>query len=169
MTEQATAKPEAPALKKEWQPRIIGFLCYWCSYTGADMAGTARMKYPANVDVVKTMCSGRVDPEMITMAFANGADGVLVCGCHIGDCHYMIGNHKTMARMPLIRKILLDLGIEPQRFRHEWVSAAEGEKFSRLVKEVTDQVRKLGPLNWPKLMHQRGVGHGKDLKPWGDA
>ncbi len=166
-TAGTTGQRAAPAA--EWQPRIIGFLCYWCSYTGADMAGTARMKYPANVDIIKTMCSGRVDPELITTAFAGGADGVLICGCHIGDCHYMVGNHKTMARMPLVKEVLEELGIEPGRFRHEWVSAAEGEKFARLVREVTEEVRKLGPLDWPGLMRRRGVGHGQDLKPWGEV
>ncbi|HQF88029.1 MAG TPA: hydrogenase iron-sulfur subunit [Acidobacteriota bacterium] len=157
-----------PAAGPDWQPRIIGFLCYWCSYTGADMAGTARMKYPPNVDIIRVMCSGRIDPELVTTAFARGADGVLVCGCHIGDCHYITGNHKTMARMPLLKRILLDLGIEPERFRHEWVSAAEGEKFSKLVAEITEQVRRLGPLDWPGLMRTRGVGHGMDLKAWGE-
>ncbi|HOT02310.1 MAG TPA: hydrogenase iron-sulfur subunit, partial [Acidobacteriota bacterium] len=134
----------------------------------ADMAGTARMKYPPNVDIIRVMCSGRIDPELVTTAFARGADGVLVCGCHIGDCHYITGNHKTMARMPLLKRILLDLGIEPERFRHEWVSAAEGEKFSKLVAEITEQVRRLGPLDWPGLMRTRGVGHGMDLKAWGE-
>lgn len=151
-----------------FEPRIIGFLCYWCSYTGADMAGTARMKYAPNVDIVRLMCSGRIDPDLITTAFAKGADGVLVCGCHVGDCHYMEGNHKTMVRMPLLKRVLIELGLEPERFRHEWVSAAEGEKFSKLVTEVTEQVRKLGPLNWPQKMRDRGVGHGKDLKAWGE-
>ena len=147
-----------------WQPRIIGFLCYWCSYTGADNAGTARMTYPPNVDIVKVMCSGRIDPEFITAAFAQGADGVLVLGCHIGDCHYVSGNHKTMIRMPLIRRVLTDLGIEPQRFRHDWVSAAEGEKFSRLVAEMTEQVRALGPLNWPDLPPLRGFGGARNVE-----
>jgi len=163
-----TTAPAATAAKA-WEPRIIGFLCYWCSYTGADMAGTARMKYPANVDIIKFMCSGRMDPELIMQAYAKGADAVMVLGCHIGDCHYMVGNHKTMARMPLIRRVLGDLGIEPERFRHEWVSAAEGAKFAELVAEVTEQVRKLGPLNWPQKMHDSGVGHGMDLKPWGEV
>jgi F420-non-reducing hydrogenase iron-sulfur subunit len=149
-----------------WEPRIVGFLCYWCSYTGADNAGTARMKYAPNVDIIRVMCSGRIDPELIATAFAGGADGVMVLGCHIGDCHYVCGNHKTMARMPLVKRILADLGIEPERFRHEWVSAAEGEKFSRLVTEMTEQVRALGPLNWPGVMHACGVGHGQDLEPW---
>jgi F420-non-reducing hydrogenase iron-sulfur subunit len=160
-----TAKPE---VAEEWQPRIIGFLCYWCSYTGADGAGTARIQYAPNVDIVKVMCSGRIDPELVTTAFAHGADGVMVCGCHIGDCHYINGNHKTMARMPLLKRLLVDLGIEPERFRHEWVSAAEGQKFAQLVTEMTEQVRKLGPLNWPGIMRRRGVGHGQDLKPWGE-
>ena len=165
---QTTVQQVAAPKGLTWQPRIIGFLCYWCSYTGADMAGTARMKYPANVDIIRLMCSGRIDPELITSAFAHGADGVLVCGCHIGDCHYIAGNHRTMARMPLLKRILLDLGIEDERFRHEWVSAAEGEKFAEIVREMTEQVRRLGPLNHPKIMRERGVGHGLDLKPWGE-
>ena len=126
------------------------------------------MKYPPNVDIIKVMCSGRIDPEFITAAFANGADGVLVAGCHIGDCHYMEGNFKTMARMPLMRKILDELGIEPERFDHQWISAAEGEKFAKTVTRITEDIRKLGPLNWPQLMKDRGVGHGFDLKPWGE-
>jgi F420-non-reducing hydrogenase iron-sulfur subunit len=150
-----------------WEPRIIAFLCYWCSYTGADNAGTARLKYPANVDIIRVMCSGRIDPDLIMTAFARGADGVMVCGCHIGDCHYIAGNHKTMARMPLVARVLRDFGIEPERFVHEWVSAAEGEKFARLVRQVTEQVRQVGPLTWPEHMRQRGVGHGQDLQPWG--
>ena len=168
MADQTSVIMDSAKVQANWQPRIIGFLCYWCSYTGADMAGTARMKYPPNVDIVRVMCSGRIDPELITTAFAQGADGVLVCGCHIGDCHYITGNHKTMARMPLVKRILLDLGLEADRFRHEWVSAAEGEKFTQVVRDMTERVRKLGPLNWPKLMHERGVGHGLDLKPWGE-
>jgi F420-non-reducing hydrogenase iron-sulfur subunit len=149
-----------------WEPRIIAFLCYWCSYTGADNAGTARLKYPPNVDIIRVMCSGRIDPDLIMTAFARGADGVMVCGCHIGDCHYIAGNHKTMARMPLVARVLRDFGIEPERFVHEWVSAAEGDKFARLVRQVTEQVRQVGPLNWPARMHWRGVGHGHDLDPW---
>jgi len=168
MADVLPAVHESQAAPAAWEPRIIGFLCYWCSYTGADNAGTARMKYLPNVDIVKVMCSGRIDPELITTAFANGADGVMVLGCHIGDCHYISGNHKTMVRMPLVRRVLEDLGIEPERFRHEWVSAAEGEKFSKLVTEVTEQVRRLGPLNWPQRMHEWGVGHGQDLKAWGE-
>ncbi len=169
MTDRAMHEmQEAPSAPGSWEPRIVGFLCYWCSYTGADGAGTARMSYPPNVDIVRLMCSGRCDPQLITAAYANGADGVLVLGCHVGDCHYISGNHKTMARMPLLRRVLDELGIEPERFRHDWVSAAEGEKFTRVVTEMTEQVRRLGPLNWPGLLHARGVGHGMDLHPWGE-
>lgn len=166
MTTTETASQTASQAQR-WEPRIVGFLCYWCSYTGADGAGTARIKYAPNVDIVKVMCSGRIDPELVTTAFANGADGVLVLGCHLGDCHYINGNHKTMVRMPLLRRILDDYGIEHERFRHDWVSAAEGEKFSRLVTEMTEQIRALGPLNWPQRMRERGVGHGMDLPAWG--
>jgi F420-non-reducing hydrogenase iron-sulfur subunit len=148
-----------------WQPRIVGFLCFWCSYTGADNAGTARLRYAPNVDIIKVMCSGRIDPDLITTAFAEGADGVLVLGCHVGDCHYMTGNHKTMLRMPLVRRVLQDFGIAPERFRQEWVSAAEGEKFSRLVTEMTEQVRALGPLNWPA--HLESQTSGQQLEAWG--
>jgi F420-non-reducing hydrogenase iron-sulfur subunit len=156
----------AAEIPPDWEPRILAFLCYWCSYTGADNAGTARLKYPANVDIIRVMCSGRVDPEFITRAFARGADGVMVCGCHIGDCHYIAGNHKTMARMPLVSYMLQEMGIEPERFIHEWVSAAEGEKFARLVRRFCEQVRRLGPLNWPRLMHDRGFDGGLGQPVW---
>jgi F420-non-reducing hydrogenase iron-sulfur subunit len=166
---QQVTTPETEPPPQPWEPRIIAFLCYWCSYTGADNAGTARLKYPASVDIIRVMCSGRIDPDLIMSAFARGADGVMVCGCHIGDCHYIAGNHKTMARMPMVSRVLQDFGIEPERFVHEWVSAAEGEKFARLVRQVTEQVRQVGPLDWPGRMRQRGVGHGQDLHPWGGA
>ncbi|MGA2152240.1 MAG: hydrogenase iron-sulfur subunit [Geobacteraceae bacterium] len=169
MAEPHIAQEEASAPGESWEPRIIAFLCYWCSYTGADNAGTSRLKYPPNIDIIRVMCSGRIDPELVTTAFAQGADGVMVCGCHIGDCHYISGNHKTMARMPLLKRTLIEFGIEPERFVHEWVSAAEGEKFARLVREVTENVRRLGPLNWPQRMRERGVDHGMDLKPWGES
>ena len=151
-----------------FEPKIIAYLCTWCSYTGADTADIARLKSPANIRDIRVPCSGRVSPEIIMRTFEQGADGVLVLGCHIGDCHYISGNHKTMVRMPLLRRLLADLGIEPGRFRHEWVSAAEGEKFARLVTEMTEQVRALGPLQWPALLRERGIGHGADLRPWGE-
>ncbi len=138
-------------MSENFEPRIVAFLCRWCSYTGADLAGTSRIKYPANVVPIKVMCSGRVDPTFILKAFADGADGVLVCGCHPGDCHYDIGNYNMQKRAPLIKKLLKEMGIEEQRFRLEWVSASEGDRFAEVVKEITEEVKKLGPLNWKEL------------------
>jgi F420-non-reducing hydrogenase iron-sulfur subunit len=129
-----------------FEPRIVGILCNWCSYTGADLAGTARKKYAPNVRVVRVMCSGRVDPVFILKAFQQGADGVLVCGCHPGDCHYQDGNQKTARRIPLLKKMLAQFGIEDERVRLEWVSASEGDRFAAIVNEMTEQVRKLGPF-----------------------
>lgn len=132
-----------------FEPKIVGFLCNWCSYAGADSAGTARMAFAPNVRVVRVMCSGRVDPTFVLKAFREGADGVLVAGCHPGDCHYSEGNYKTLRRMPLVNNLLSQFGIEPERFRWEWVSAAEGAKWASVVNEMTETIRQLGPLNWP--------------------
>ena len=129
-----------------FEPRIVGFLCNWCSYTGADLAGTARMHYPPNVTSIRVMCSGRVDPAFILDAFRRGADGVLVCGCHPGDCHYIEGNYKCMRRMPLTQLLLQQLGIDRNRMRLEWVSASEGGRFQEVITEFTEQIRALGPL-----------------------
>lgn len=129
-----------------FEPRIVGFLCNWCSYTGADLAGTARMHYPPNVTSIRVMCSGRVDPAFILDAFRRGADGVLICGCHPGDCHYIEGNYKCMRRMPLTQLLLEQLGIDRQRMRLEWVSASEGGRFQEVITEFTEQIRALGPL-----------------------
>ncbi len=131
-----------------FEPKIVGFLCRWCSYTGADLAGTSRVQYPSNVVAVRVMCSGRVDPTFVVKAFADGADGVLIAGCHPGDCHYLEGNYKAMRRVPMLKNLLSQFGIEPARLRLEWVSASEGEQFAALVKEFTEQVRALGPLRW---------------------
>lgn len=128
-----------------FEPRILGILCNWCSYTGADLAGTSRMKYPPNVRVVRVMCSGRVDPTFVLKAFSDGADGVLIAGCHPGDCHYINGNIKTMRRYPLLKKMLSQFGIEEKRVRLEWVSASEGDRFAQIVKEMTEEIKKLGP------------------------
>ena len=130
-----------------FEPKILGILCNWCSYTGADLAGTSRIKYAPNVRVVRVMCSGRVDPTFVLKAFADGADGVLIAGCHPGDCHYMEGNYKTMRRMPLLKKLLEQMGIENDRVTFDWVSAAEGERFASIIREVTEKIRALGPLN----------------------
>ena len=132
-----------------FEPKIVGFLCNWCSYTGADLAGTSRMKYPPNLRSIRVMCSGRVDPTFVLKAFAEGADGVLIAGCHPGDCHYIDGNMKTLRRVPLLKRILEQLGVEKDRLRLEWVSASEGERFKEVVEEMTETVRKLGPLSAP--------------------
>lgn len=133
-------------MTQQWEPKIVGILCNWCSYTGADLAGTARIKYAPNVRVVRVMCSGRVDPQFVLKAFVEGADGVLVAGCHPGDCHYIEGNYKTLRRMMLLKRLLEDYGIDPRRFRLEWVSASEGDRWAQVVDEMTEQVRALGPL-----------------------
>jgi F420-non-reducing hydrogenase iron-sulfur subunit len=135
-----------------FEPRIVGFLCNWCSYSGADMAGTARTRYPSNLRVIRVMCSGRVDPTFVLKAFREGADGVLIAGCHPGDCHYTAGNYKTMRRFPLLRSVITGFGIEPERLRLEWVSAAEGNKWAALVSEMTETIRKLGPLDWKQVV-----------------
>ena len=129
-----------------YEPSIIGFLCNWCSYRGADAAGMARMKYPPNVKIIRVPCSGRISPELVLRTFREGADGVLVLGCHIGDCHYSTGNHRTAKRMPVLKKLLEYTGIDPDRLVINWVSAAEGEKFSRVIKDFTEKIRSLPPF-----------------------
>lgn len=129
-----------------FEPKIVGFLCNWCSYVGADAAGSARKTYPANINVIRVMCSGRVGPEFILKAFKEGADGVIVMGCHPGDCHYKEGNYKALKRYYLLEKLLAQLGVEKGRVRLEWVSASEGEKFARVVTEMIAEIKKLGPL-----------------------
>ncbi len=128
-----------------FEPRIVGFLCNWCSYTGADLAGTSRIKYQPNVRVIRVMCSARIDPTFVIKALAEGADGVLICGCHPGDCHYSEGNYKTMRRIPLLKRLLADHGIEDDRVRLEWVSASEGKRFAEIVDDMTNRIRDLGP------------------------
>jgi len=134
-----------------FEPKIIGFLCNWCSYTGADLAGTSRMKYPPNMVAIRVMCSGRVDPGFILNAFQNGADGVIVCGCHPGDCHYVEGNYKCLRRIPLTKKIIEGMGIDPERLHLEWVSASEGARFQKVVTDFTERIRALGPLELKEL------------------
>jgi len=130
-----------------FEPKVVSFLCNWCSYAGADSAGGRHLDVPANLTVVKVMCSGRVDPQFVLKAFSEGADGVLVLGCHPGDCHYKEGNYKALRRMKLFEKLLAQFGIEKERFKLDWVSASEGEKFSKVTKEFVEDVRKLGPIN----------------------
>ena len=132
----------------KFEPKIVGFLCQWCSYTGADLAGTSRLQYPPTLRTIRVMCSGRVDPTFVVKAFAEGADGVLIAGCHPGDCHYNEGNYRAMRRYPLLLELLDQFGIERERVRLEWVSASEGEKFAGLVNDMTARLKALGPLNW---------------------
>jgi len=129
----------------DFEPKIVAFLCNWCSYRGADLAGTSRIKCAANVRAIRVMCSGRVEPAFILRAFELGADGVLVLGCHPGDCHYAEGNYKALRRMELLKRMLPQLGIEEDRFRLDWVSASEGDRFSHVVNDITEKVRVLGP------------------------
>ena len=142
MTDAASAS-HVPAC----EPKIVGFLCNWCSYAGADKAGTSQMPYPPNLHVIRVMCSGRVDPQFILQAYRRGADGVLVLACHAGDCHYKEGNYRAAQRHRLLRQMLAQFGIDEQRCRFDYVSAAEGEKFVRVVTEMVEAVRALGPLS----------------------
>ena len=131
--------------KAEFEPLIIAFCCNWCSYAGADLAGTSRFEYPPNVRVIRVMCSGRMDPTFILSAFRWGADGVLVTGCHPGDCHYVKGNYMMERRFEFLKEALSHLGIEQDRVRLEWISAGEGEKFAALIRDAVMRIRKLGP------------------------
>ena len=132
--------------KKEFEPNIIGFLCNWCSYAGADLAGTSRIQYPPNLKVIRVMCSGRVNPIFVINALQQGADGVLIGGCHPGDCHYERGNYLARRRMAVLKNLLEYTGIDPRRVRMTWVSAAEGNKFAEVVTEITEDIKKLGPM-----------------------
>ncbi len=141
-------------MSEQWEPKIVAFFCNWCTYTAADLAGVSRMKYAPNIRVIRVMCSGRLDPQFIIEAFARGADGVLIGGCHPNDCHYIEGNYKCLRRFYLLKRMLSDMGIEPGRFRLEWISAAEGEKVKTVVNEMVEQVRALGPLGMPSKFEQ---------------
>lgn len=129
-----------------FEPKIIGFLCNWCSYAGADLAGVSRIQYPTNIRIIRVMCSGRIDPTFIFEAFKDGADGVLVAGCHLpSDCHYISGNFKALRRITLLKSTLKELGIEPERVRLEWISASEGDKFAMVVRDMVADLKKIGP------------------------
>ena len=151
-----------------FEPKIIGFLCNWCSYTGADLAGTSRMKYPPNMVAIRVMCSGRVDPGFILSAFQKGADGVIVCGCHPGDCHYVEGNYKCMRRMPLTKRIIKEFGIDEKRLRLEWISASEGAIFQEVITEFTEQIREIGPLELKELNYKPSEIADKVVSEMGD-
>lgn len=136
--------------KNGWEPKIVAFFCNWCTYTAADLAGVSRLKHAPNSRIIRVMCSGRVDPQFILDAFAKGADGVLLGGCHPGDCHYMEGNYKALRRMRLLRRMLMDMGIEEDRFRLEWISASEGERVRTVINDMVEKIKFLGPLGIPK-------------------
>ena len=148
MSSPAAETGQAPAasIQSGREPKIIAFCCNWCSYAGADLAGVSRLQYPPNVRIIRVMCSGRVEPNFIIHAFEKGADGVLVMGCHIGDCHYISGNKKAEARMKKVGSLLDTLGLGSDRFRLEWVSASEGQKFAEVIREFTEHIKKLGKL-----------------------
>jgi F420-non-reducing hydrogenase iron-sulfur subunit len=135
-----------------FKPKIVSFLCNWCSYTGADLAGTSRMKYASNIRIIRIMCSGRVDPTFVLKAFREGADGVLICGCHPGDCHYHEGNYKCLRRYHLLQQYLEQLGINKDRLKLEWISASEGKQFADLVDNMTETIQKLGPCKVKEVM-----------------
>ncbi len=132
-------------MQDEFEPKIIAFCCNWCSYAGADLAGVSRLQYPPNVRIIRVMCSSMVHPNLVIDALTNGADGVIICGCHPGDCHYIDGNLTTEKRADAITLMLEDFGLEEERFRLEWVSASEGPKFAQVMKEMVDTVKEVGP------------------------
>jgi F420-non-reducing hydrogenase iron-sulfur subunit len=145
MSELTQIAPAGEAGK--FEPKIVAFFCNWCTYLAADLAGTSRMKYAPNTRVIRVMCSGRVDPQFVLESFARGADGVLIGGCHPGDCHYQEGNYKALRRFYLLKRMVKDMGIEDDRLRLEWISAAEGERVRTVINDMVEKVRALGPAN----------------------
>ncbi len=145
-----TTMTETAASKKEWEPKIMAYCCNWCSYAGADLAGTSRIQYPTNARILRVNCTGRISPEFILAALNMGADGVLVSGCHPGDCHYTSGNLKARARWALMETAIEQAGVDPRRVRLQWASASEAQIFADGVRKLTEQVRELGPIrrNW---------------------
>jgi F420-non-reducing hydrogenase iron-sulfur subunit len=144
-----------------FEPRIVAFCCNWCSYAGADLAGTSRIQYSPNIRIIRVMCSGRVNPLFVLKALSIGADGVLILGCHPGDCHYIEGNYKTLRRIPLLKKMLKQLGIEEERVRLEWVSASEGARFAEVANNFTQTIRNLGPgSSGPLSQNSQEAKHG---------
>lgn len=149
-----TVVEEKAEIRTKFEPKIVGFLCNWCSYAGADLAGVSRIQYPPNIRIIRLMCSGRLSPEMVVKALYHGADGVLILGCHIGDCHYQSGNHRTKKRIAVIKRLLSYLGIDPRRVRLDWVSASEGDRFAQIVMEFTEEMREMGPLSLRRRFYE---------------
>jgi len=146
-------------MSKHFEPVIVGFLCNWCSYRAADLAGTARIHYAPNMRPIRVMCSGRVDPQFVLKALKDGADGVMIAGCHPGECHYVEGNIKALRRFLLLKRMLTQLGVEEERVQLVWASASEGIILAEAVDRMTEEVRDLGPLNWQENVLGRGNGH----------
>ncbi|MDO8577709.1 MAG: hydrogenase iron-sulfur subunit [Dehalococcoidales bacterium] len=147
MTETSKEETKVEIKKETWEPKIVAFLCNWCSYAGADLAGVSRLQYPPNIRIIRVPCSGRVNPLFIMRALRQGADGVLVSGCHPGDCHYLSGNYYARRKFTLLNSLLEHMGVEKGRVQFSWVSASESIKFAQLIKEVTECVKALGPRN----------------------
>lgn len=145
-------------MNDHYEPVIVGFLCNWCSYRAADLAGTARLHYSPNLRSLRVMCSGRVEPEMVLKALAQGADGVLIAGCHPGECHYIEGNLKTLRRFAMLQQLLEQFGVEPERVQLLWASASEGPLLAEAVDQMTEKLRELGPLHWSETI-RGGNGH----------
>jgi len=145
MTEATTEQTESTEQENGYEPLVIAFCCNWCSYAAADLAGVSRIQYPPNVRIIRVMCSGMVHPNLVIDALTKGADGVLMCGCHPGDCHYLEGNLRAEARADAIKLMLQDFGLEEERYRLEWISASEGKKFAQVVTEMVEELKKLGP------------------------
>lgn len=143
-------------MSEPFEPVIIGFTCNWCSYRAADLAGTARVKYPPNIRLVRLMCSGRLDPTFVFKALAGGADAVMITGCHPGECHYIEQNYKALRRYLLLRRTLKGMGVEPERVKLVWASAAEGVRLAEEITKFVEEIKALGPLNWPKWQQTNG-------------
>lgn len=152
MIHEAFPEPSKPG--PDFEPQIIAFTCNWCSYAGADLAGVSRFQYPPNIRIIRFMCSGRIDPMFVFEALRSNADAVLVSGCHIGDCHYIDANHRTKERFEAMKEVIAELGIEPERLRLAWISASEGQKFAETIREMVDEVKKLGPFDKSKLVYK---------------
>jgi len=142
--------------QKNFEPLIIGFTCNWCSYRAADLAGMSRVKYPPNIRLIRLMCSGRLDPTFVLKALQGGADGVLIAGCHPGECHYLEQNFKALRRYMLLKRMLVQFGVEPERVKLIWASAAEGVRFANEVTKLVEEIRALGPLNWSEIVSENG-------------
>jgi F420-non-reducing hydrogenase iron-sulfur subunit len=158
-------------MSETFEPRIVAIFCNWCTYLAADLAGTSRIKYPPNARVIRVMCSGRVDPQFVLDAFAHGADGVLIGGCHPGDCHYQEGNYKTLRRVAVLKRVLADMGIEEDRFRLEWISAAEGDRVRVVMEDMVKKLKALGPLTLERadVVRAQETVAAEEMAPNADA